>query len=95
MFTCPGQKQQGIRRAKVDGGEGAKHGNWDSHKAPGHGGTSGWEQCLEGEFGYQRGMKYVGRQRESSEVHHLLVRIAKHQSHISLISSKVGRNKNN
>lgn len=47
------------------------HWKLDSHKAPGHWGTSEWEQCLEGEFGYQRGMKRVGRQRESSEVHHL------------------------
>lgn len=35
-------------------------GNWDSHRAPGQ--TAGWEQCLEGEFGYRRGVKCVGRQ---------------------------------
>lgn len=69
-------------------------GNWDSHQAPGHWGTSGSEERFEGEFGYQRGAKCVERQSECREVHHLLVRIAKHQSTVNIISSKVGRNKN-
>lgn len=73
MFTCPGKKQhcirQAIRQAKGDGGEGAKHGLWA--RGPLETGTatrrldmgpSGWEQCLEGEFGYRRGVKCVGRQ---------------------------------
>lgn len=48
-------------------------GIWGSHRAPGHRGTSGREQCLERGFGYARGMKCAERRRETSKAHPLLV----------------------